>query len=51
MADAKEEIEEALEHINAALNADETELQNEWVLKKARQALKLELWQCEENRD
>lgn len=51
MADVEAEIEEALEHINAAINADETELANEWVLRKARQALKLELWQCEENRD
>lgn len=51
MTDVEAEIEEALEHINAAINDDETELANEWVLKKARQALKLELWQFKEDRD
>lgn len=45
MSDVQEEIELALDHIDAALDDDETEnLQNEWVLRKARQALLLELW-------
>jgi hypothetical protein len=45
MSSVEDDIEQALEHIDALL--DEDDVHNEWVLRKARQALVLELWQYE----